>query len=287
MLKRAARFLAVALMASVALSGTGGGQAAYAWGPEGHVLIARLAEGHLTPRTRQAMLPLLEGRSLADVASWADDWRTFHPNTGRWHFVDVPFDQAVYDGARDCPKGDCVVQALKGEIAKLSSLRTPLLERRRALRFVVHFLGDLHQPLHAVDRDDRGGNEVRAQIVLQDGEFPYHSMRNANLHSVWDNELLESAHRDQASYMAVLERLPAASSSWSKGTIVDWVNEAHRLALDPAYARLPSATDAAGPGQVLQLGATYVEACRPVAETQIQKAGLRLARILNEALTGS
>jgi len=272
------RSAAVLLGAILALSGG----VARAWGPEGHVLVARLAEGQLSAKTKEALVPLLEGRTLADIASWADDWRSFHGNTGRWHYVDVPLEAERYDEGRDCPRGDCVVRALEAEIAKLGNPRTGALERRRALRFVVHLVGDLHQPLHAVDHDDRGGNQIRAQLVLPGGEFPYRSMRDANLHSVWDNDLLDSAHRDQDTYLAALTPAPGAVAKLQEGELRDWVNEAHRLAQDPAYARLPPLPSE--PFQTLQLDVAYVQACRPVAESQLQKAGMRLARILNAAL---
>lgn len=257
-------------------------RAAFGWGPEGHVLVARLAERYLSPRTKAALAPLLDGRRLSDLASWADDWRSFHHETSRWHFVDVPWDQATYDEGRDCARGACIVVALAAQIGKLGSGKTPVEERRRALRFVVHLVGDLHQPLHAIDHDDRGGNQVRAQIVMGQGEYPYRSMPNGNLHSVWDNDLLDSAHRDQEAYLAVLAHLPAPLAKLQEGDVRDWVNEAHALAQDPAYARLPPAP--VDGKQPRQLDETYVLACRPVAERQIQKAGVRLARILNEAL---
>jgi len=255
---------------------------AYGWGPEGHVLVARLAERYLSPRTKVALGPLLDGRGLSDLASWADDWRSFHPETSRWHFVDVPLDQPAYDEARDCARGACVVMALAAQIGKLASPKASLEERRRALRFVVHLVGDLHQPLHAVDHDDHGGNQVRAQIVMGEGEYPYRSMPNGNLHSVWDNDLLDSAHRDQDAYLAVLAQLPAPLAKLQQGDVRDWVNEAHALAQDPAYARLPPAP--MDPKQPLRLDQAYVLACRRVAESQIQKAGVRLARLLNDAL---
>jgi nuclease S1 len=271
--------------ALLAAAAAGAPRAAWAWGSDGHVIVARIAERHLSPRARQRLRPLLDGRSLADIASWADDWRDGHPETAPWHFVDIPLAAAGYDASRDCPRGACAVDALAAQIALLRDRAAPIETRRRALRFVVHLLADLHQPLHAATDDaapggsDRGGNTVKARLSLGAGEFPYHSAPTGNLHAIWDSDLIDSQHRQQEAYVAALAKLPEPIARLQAGTLVDWANEAHQVARDVVYRDLPP-PDAAG---VRQLDEGYAARCRPAIEKQLQRAGVRLARVLDES----
>ncbi|HEY2900809.1 MAG TPA: S1/P1 nuclease [Polyangia bacterium] len=278
-----ARWILAGLVASgVALAAP---TTAQAWGPDGHVIVARIAEKHLSAKARTGLADLLDGRDLADIASWADDWRDPHPETAGWHFVDIPLSAAAYDAARDCVKGNCAVEALIAQLAILRDKTMAADARKRALRFVVHLVGDLHQPLHAATDDrapggtDRGGNLVKARLGIADPEFPYHSSPNGNLHSVWDADLIDAVHRQQEAYAAALAKLPDTLVHMQAGTPADWANEAHQLARDVTYKSLP-APDAAG---VRQLTAAYAAQSRPIVERQLQRAGVRLARLLNES----
>jgi hypothetical protein len=278
---RAARrpALAAAVLVTAALAGAQ--RRALAWGQDGHVIVARLAEKHLNATAKQQIKALLNGRELADVASAADDWRIVHTSTGAWHFVNIPRAATDFQDARDCAKRACAVDALADQLAKLSSTATPPAERRLALRFVVHLAGDLHQPLHAIDDGDHGGNDVKARLVLSDPEFPFDSGQFSSLHSLWDADLIDSAHRDQSTYVAQLQKLPDTLKKMQAGTAADWALEAHAVARDLAYGLLPAA-DATG---VHKLDEAYAAQCRPAAELQLQRAGVRLARLLNEAFT--
>jgi hypothetical protein len=136
---------------------------AFAWGSEGHRIIAEIAEQHLQPETARQIRDLLaieNETSLAHVANWADQIRPQRPETASWHFVDIPITAPGYDRSRDCAGDNCVVAKID---QFTDELRNPALaprQRLEALKFVVHFVGDLHQPLHASDNNDRGGNEV-------------------------------------------------------------------------------------------------------------------------------
>jgi hypothetical protein len=259
---------------------------AWAWGQDGHVIVVRLAEQHLSVRARQALVPLLQGRRLPDVASWADDWRDTHSDTGAWHFVDIPLSAAAYDAARDCHHGACAIEALARQVAILRDRAAPVQDRRRALRFVIHLVGDLHQPMHAVTDDrapggsDRGGNNIKARLQIFDLEFPYHSAPTGNLHAIWDSDLIASTHRQQEAYVAALSRLPAPVAKLRAGTVADWANQTHQVAHDVAYHDLP----APDPSGVVQLSDDYAVRCRPVMDLQLQRAGVRLARVLNDSL---
>jgi hypothetical protein len=178
------RGIALALAGSIAL-----GPPAFAWGPEGHEVVALIAMRHLTPAASAEARPLLaiEGApDIAAVASWADEYRHSHPETGAWHYVDIPLDAAGYDPARDCPEGACVVARLADFVADLANRSLPTAEREIALKWVVHLVGDIHQPLHEEDNHDRGGNDVR---VTWSG---WHT----NLHHAWDSDLVRMAGRD-------------------------------------------------------------------------------------------
>lgn len=139
-----------------------------AWGVAGHQAVAALAEERLTPAARAAVSDLLNGASMASVALWADEVRnTTHRDTYNWHFVDIPSSADGYGAERDCkpaPRGDCVVNALDRLERDLSNRELSHDQRREALMFIIHFVGDLHPPLHAIDNiGDLGGNRVQVK----------------------------------------------------------------------------------------------------------------------------
>lgn len=281
-MSRRARWLPGLLLATVI---GGAADVAWAWGSDGHVIVARIAELHLSSKARKALAVLLDGRSLPDIASWADDWREPHPETAGWHYVDIPLTAAGYEVKRDCARGNCAVEALNNQLGILRDKTAALEARKHALRFVVHLVGDLHQPLHAATDDrapggsDRGGNLVKAQLAITAGDFPYHSSPAGNLHAIWDSDLIDSVHRQQEAYVTALAKLPDTLAHLEAGTPITWANETHQIAQDIAYKALP-APDSAG---IRQLGLGYAAHCRPELDLQLQRAGVRLARLLNES----
>jgi hypothetical protein len=134
-----------------------------AWGGEGHQIVALIAEDRLTPEAKAGMHELLgEDVSISDaeIANWADQIRRERRNTAPWHYVDIPTTQPSYDATRDGNDGDNVIDAIDRFEKVLADKSKPKAERAEALKFVVHFVGDVHQPLHCADRDgDRGGNK--------------------------------------------------------------------------------------------------------------------------------
>jgi len=245
---------------------------AIAWGSEGHRIIAEIAEQYLEPETvRQvhALLDIENATTLADVANWADQIRPQHRETSPWHFVDIPIRAPGYDATRDCAGGNCVVVKIDQFIAELRDRTAPPQQRLEALKFVVHFVGDLHQPLHASDNDDRGGNEVR--VTFAD--------HRTNLHAVWDAGILAPAVQcDERGYALDLahEITPEKITAWQAGSTIDWGNESHAVAVAAIYGRLPH--DAG------TLPASYESAALPIANEQLERAGVRLAFALNRAL---
>jgi len=241
----------------------------FAWGREGHEVIALIAERYMTGGALAKTHDLLGGASISSVASWADDYRHDHPETGSWHYIDIPLPESQIDMARECANGQCVIAQTEHFLSVLKDRTAVPTSRAEALRFVVHFVGDLHQPLHDEDADDKGGNTRR---VIFDG-------RPDNLHWVWDTGLLEDINRNPEALAAELEaKITAADrATWETGSIEDWVMEGHRLAQTVAYGDLGGENPAS-------ITAAYERQADPVIELQLEKAGVRLAHILNEAL---
>jgi hypothetical protein len=244
---------------------------AFGWGPEGHRLVARIAERELTGKSKARIAEILgPGQSIADMASWPDEIRPSRPDTGPWHYVDIPLAARRLDMARDCPKGQCIVASLEGFETVLKDPRASPERRKEALLFVVHFVGDMHQPLHAIDNDDKGGNDIK--VV-------FHG-RPTNLHSVWDSGLLNHLPKEPELLVEFDRQAEQHRKKWSKGRVEDWTAQSHRLAQEIAYGKLPKP----GADGVIVLDAAYEQAADGVVGDQIEKAGVRLAAVLNACL---
>ena len=241
----------------------------FAWGHEGHEVIALIAQHYMTDTTKAKARELLDGASIEAVSNWAGDYRHERPETAPWHYVNAPPSALGIDLARDCPQGACVVVKTEQFIAVLRDSRATPAARAEALKFVVHFVGDLHQPLHDADDNDRGGKERQ---VIFDGHPD-------NLHGVWDTGLLQHAGRNAQELAKGLEQIITARdrAGWDRGAIEDWANEGHLLATSVAYAGLKSEIPA-------PITTPYEERAQMVVGIQLQKAGVRLAWVLNDAL---
>jgi nuclease S1 len=242
---------------------------ALAWGSVGHVVIARVAAERLSPQARAAAKRLLGGSSLATVANWADEIKEAEPYTTRWHFVDIPRRRDHYVARRDCrttPAGDCAIAAIERFEQVLRDGEAAPTRRARALKFLVHVVGDLHQPLHCADDHDAGGTRL---LVLFYGE-------PTDLHRVWDAGIIERTGVSEAAYAKALDDWLSTQdiAALQSGSVIDWAEESHAAAVEHAYV-LP---------RNHKLTAAYARANRPVVDRQLALAGVRLARLLNEAL---
>jgi hypothetical protein len=247
-----------------------------AWGAAGHAIVGELAQSYLAPQSQLEIAKLLApGERLADVANWADDYRKHCLNTAGWHYVNIPIAAASYDPARDCPepKG-CVISATERSLAILADPNSPSEDRALALRLVVHFIGDLHQPLHSGDRGDQGGNAVRVRFAG----------RSANLHSVWDYGLISWTGRSVPDYVAMLARSLTAAEArrFKRGGVREWVLQAQRVARR-VYAKVPKPRANAAPSEPIELGDDYAAAALPTLDEQLLRAGVRLAAALDAA----
>ncbi len=245
----------------------------FAWGPQGHRLVARLADAELTPAARREVNRLLAGEtdpSLTGIANWADELRDKDPElarrTARWHFVNIAEHGCEYSAPRDCKNGDCVVEAIRKQAAILKDRRQPLLARRNALKFVVHFVGDVHQPLHAGYARDRGGNDTQ----INDAGF------GTNLHAVWDSRLLFQQRLSDLAYLGELQTMPlvvALSRAALPPASMSWAEDSCAIVLQPGFYPAKPALDAA-----------YFPRWTPTAEAQLVRGGARLAQLLNATL---
>lgn len=238
------------------------------WGQEGHIVVAKIAAANLTPSAKAGVKQLLGRHSLDSVANYADTIRQKRPETAQWHFVDIPKDATDYNPGRDCPstaKGDCVIAEIARAQADLKNKSLSKAKRAEALKFVVHFVGDLHQPLHCSDNGDRGGNDVKVKFLG----------KKSNLHHVWDSDIIDEQHLTATEYADQLDSWLDSqdTAALQKGAVTEWALAAHQLAKDDAY-NIP--TD-------LELDDNYADANQPVIDEQLAIAGLRLAAILNAA----
>lgn len=241
---------------------------AWAWGPEGHEVIARIAADNLSPAAHLRISQLLGGDAPALMvldSNWADEIRTDRPETAQWHFVNIEIGSKGFDPRRDCRKGDCVVAQIARDIALLKNSQTPHQDRLDALRFLIHFVGDLHQPLHTADRHDKGGNNL---VVFL-------NRRRSNLHRVWDEDLVEALGPDPDRVAGGIERTltPQEKADMAKGTIESWTDESFAVGQKAIYARVPR-----GP---VRLPRDYTAREAPLVRLQLARAGIRLAVLLN------
>lgn len=175
---------------------------AHAWGAQGHRLVAEVADARLTPAARAEVDRLLATEpdaTLASIAPWADQLRAKDPGLGRrsagWHYVNIAEDDCHYEAPKHCRNGNCIVEALKAQSAILGDRSLTDGERLQALKFVVHLVGDIHQPMHAGYAHDKGGNDFQLQF----------GNRGTNLHSLWDSGMLNTRKLDDAGYLPVLQ----------------------------------------------------------------------------------
>lgn len=251
---------------------------ATAWGGIGHRVIAAIAEQEMDPATRAAALALLEPGtdSLSAVSMWADEVREFDRSYG-WsvplHWVNFEPGQCQYEPARECPAGRCVVGAIEHYARVLGDHTQPQAARREALKFVIHFVGDVHQPLHAGFARDRGGNDF--QINFERSGW--------NLHSVWDSLIFNSLTREWEAHLARLQpSLDAARSELSAAPAKPMALGIEARQWAEESCRIVQQDDFYPPRHLITR--SYLDTQRPVADRRLQLAGLRLAALLEAAL---
>lgn len=309
-----ARFLLLVLIASSIRCAP-----SRAWGCKGHQTVALIAEKQMTPQARQFVEKLLSENPadpqlrrycgnptrdlLADASTWADDVRGSVKN-GPWHYIDIPRGTPRRPIAPFCGSGGCVTQAIADQLAILKDKNAESHLRADALRYVIHFVGDLHMPLHATTNNDEGGNCVPVRYFRRQPQ-EHHDSFTPNLHSLWDSAILERDMEgaEPPEYAEFLTQMFASDfGKWQAAGIHldDWVWESHDFAESVVYGALVPKDPVEVPAPVhscaddnhvgermLHLnfvaGQSYQEAAALVVEQRIAQAGVRLAMILNEA----
>ena len=243
-----------------------------AWGALGHRAVARIAENHLTPRARTEVARLLGTETLPLVSTWPDEIRSDpqYSTTGPWHYVnvasglDLPGFVAQLTATPAGPPSNAYM-ALAQVRKDLKDPAKTVEEKRFALKFLVHLVGDVHQPLHVGHAEDRGGNSIS---VSWRG-------RDANLHSIWDGDLVEYPGLTYTEMAAAYDHAtPTQIKQWQKDDVSTWLFESYQLCT-PIYAA--AAANA-------KFDYRFYPAFAPNVEERILKAGIRLAGVLNEAL---
>lgn len=273
---------------------------AYSWWETGHQVVARLAAGHLTPaaRTRLARIlgvpdnPEEVANALARASTWADETRS-QTGTGAWHYIDLAVQDSETDIPLRCPQDNCAPARIHLFAAQLASHTTdPHWSELDALRYLVHFAGDIHQPLHAISDADQGGNCEHLEPPVG---------KSKNLHALWDGEIVNAISPSDVALFADLEQEIRALSSQQQhelasGSPNDWAWESHEIARTNIYAKLHIPLEAPvfpekcseAPLEITgfrpQIDGLYIDSMKPVVRLQLERAGLRLAKLLNESL---
>jgi S1/P1 Nuclease len=315
------RLANVAILLAVAFAILLSGSPANAWGCKGHETVALIAERHLSPEAKEFVLALLKENPvdpqvkrycgsavndpMGDASTWADDVRPERKN-GPWHYIDIPRGTPRGDGNLTpyCGKEGCVTEAITAQLAILKDKSAEPAKRAEALRYIIHFVGDLHQPLHSTTNDDEGGNCVPLKYFSRKPREHNHGF-SPNLHSIWDSAILDrdAEGADSHEYADRLEDTYGSSfEQWEKAGIHidDWIWESHDYAEKNVYAPLNPKVAIEKPMPVhactddnnigarlfdehIAVSEAYQEQAAPIAELRIAQAGIRLALILNDA----
>jgi hypothetical protein len=284
-----------AALAATAIAAAVAPVPAAAWGDLGHNVTALIAYRHLLPRARARLDAMLASDSdsltaadFAARATWADKYRNAHRETAAWHFIDIEIDQP--DLASACfgfaplardqvashgPARDCIVNKIDEFTAELANPATVPAERTLALKFLIHFVGDLHQPLHTADHRDKGGNCVTLAAPIGG---------TMNLHAYWDVAVVAALGSSASQIADQLEAsLDAAQiKDWSQGTPRSWALDSFELGRRRTYA-IPAKPTCQNTGSV-SLSSDYQAQAQKDAAMQLLKAGVRLAAVLNTTL---
>jgi len=260
---------------------------AQAYWEYGHQTVAQIAQANMSPVARARMQRLLRAapmlgtptcamRNIGDVSVWADCIKGDRVRWGyanSWHYQNVDICKP-FDLKSACADGNCVSAQIDRNFALLSNKALPAHVRLEALAFLVHFVGDIHQPLHAGDRADRGGNDLKTT---------YGVMPGYNLHSVWDGLLADRAL--SAAPFIVRVFLPADKAAVVQGDVRSWSEENWVISKKIAYPRAMDGDPCgAKPSAPVVIDEADVAASRAALRQQVERGGIRLARLLDEAL---
>ena len=285
---------------------------AFSWGVQGHRVVGEIAQHHISNRTRRRIAELVGDKTLAQIANWADDIRSDSSRdyVKPWHFVTVD-DGLTYASAQKDPAGDVIV-AIKKCVETLGNKQAPKMEREEALKLLVHFVGDIHQPLHVGRKDDMGGNAVKVTFFGA----------NTNLHAVWDEGVIDSEKLSYTELAALYDHVSKKDiQDWQSAPVEAWAAESmeyrsvvydltdtiapgsvkndsnksssqsadkgnghgddHGMQPDPIRS-VAAVNDP--PSALPKIGYGYRLKARPIIEKRLLQGGVRLAGILDAVL---
>lgn len=267
---------------------------AFAWGEYGHRTVASIAWAYLTPEARTevrrllakeatAETPMCPLKTIEDASYWPDCIRGLGDRFNYsfpWHYQNNHV-CGSFDVKANCPDGNCVSAQIERHARLLKDAKVPDREKLLSLAWLVHFVGDMHQPMHSGDAADRGGNQVRAAYGVKAPE-------RMNLHRVWDSDLAERSLSEPPGDPAGLlsQITPELAESWRQGGVADWMREAWVASGTYAYGKLQGVDICkAAPAQRVMVDERYIAETRATVREQAKRGGVRLAKLLNEALT--
>jgi len=240
-------------------------QEGLAWDPAGHRIVGHIAEMNLEPQVLKTIREDFNIKHLANVANWADEIKRSDHKADVLHYTNIAVGQHMYSQKRDCPQKRCVTEKIKEYEAVLIAPEASQKTRKEAFKFLVHLVADVHQPMHLGNKTDRGGNEIAV----------YFGSKPTNLHRVWDHDLIVLKGRSQLQFARWLNWsiTPENKKLWLGGTSDDWSNESRALVLDFGY-RLQFS-------EGRELSQNYISKGQAIVEERLQRAGIRLAEMLN------
>lgn len=234
------------------------------WGQTGHRVVGQIAEAYLSKKAKREINRLLDGHSLAFASTIADEIKSdsAYDSFGPWHYVNYDMG-GHYDPSNADERGD-IVYGIQKSIEVLESKSASDSDKRFYLKLLIHFIGDLHQPLHVGRAEDQGGNRIQVSWFS----------RNSNLHRVWDSDLIDGYNMsyDELALELLRSATTTERTELAKGTYLDWVEESHQV-VERIYASATSGD---------RLGYNYTYDFNPLMFEQLTKGGVRLAKVLND-----
>ena len=241
---------------------------ALAWGQNGHRIVGEIAQSHLTKKTQIEIAPLLSGETLAQISTWPDEMRSapsefWQKKSSRWHYINAAPGKAFsfdHDHTKNKESVSNILEGIEFATQTLTNKNSSVDAKQFSLRFLVHLVGDSHQPFHAGRAEDRGGNRIKVSFFGQE----------TNLHSLWDTKLVENEHLSYTEFAKFIDTNNSELiAQYLDSTPITWVTESHNLA-----KKLYKSTN-------YEIGYSYIYNNTPIVKTRLQQAGIRLAGLLN------
>jgi hypothetical protein len=238
------------------------------WGVTGHRTIGRIAANHLSPQASAAVRELLGNETLAEASTWPDEVRSQpeYKHTGPWHYINLPLGLSEPDFEKTV-KGmtqENVYSALLQQERVLGSTASSKEQKIEALKFIVHFIGDLHQPMHVSREEDKGGNTIQVN----------YSGVGTNLHALWDSKLLDHLGLDDQQLAQKVDQVSAAQvTAWQNDPLIKWIWESYEIS-SKLYAEIDAMNGRS-------IDDSYYQAHIQIVQQRIEMAGVRLAGVLN------